>query len=65
MVFKVCAEVGGLCARVSERDAHVTGDNGLLFLHTQLGGTPLEHNLEQDKSNEWRCAQMLSLVCLV
>lgn len=46
MVFKVCAEEGGLCARVGERNAHVADHRGLVLLYAQLRGALLEYNLK-------------------
>lgn len=51
MVFKVCAEERGLCARVCEGYADITGDWGLVLLYTQLCGALLEHNLKQGESS--------------
>lgn len=47
VVFEVCAEEGGLCARVGEGNANVTDHRGLVLLYTQLRGALLEHNLKQ------------------
>lgn len=46
MVFKVCAEEGGLCARVGERNANVADHRRLVLLHAQLSGALLEYNLK-------------------
>lgn len=47
MVFKVCAEKRGLCARVCESYTNIADDRGLVLLNTQLSSALLEHNLEQ------------------
>lgn len=46
VVFKVCAEEGGLCARVGERNANVADHRGLVLLHAQLSGALLEYDLK-------------------
>lgn len=47
VVLKVCAEVGGLCARVGEGNADVADHRGLVLLYAQLSGALLEYNLKQ------------------
>lgn len=48
MIFKVCTEECGLCARVCEGYAHITDNWGLVLLYTKLSSPLLEHNLEKD-----------------
>lgn len=47
VVLKVCAEEGGLCARVGEGNANVADHRGLVLLYAQLSGALLENNLKQ------------------
>lgn len=47
VVLKVCAEEGGLRARVGEGNANVTDNRGLVLLYAQLSGALLENNLKQ------------------
>lgn len=55
VVFKVCAEEGGLCARVREGYADITDDRGLVLLDAQLSGSLLENNLEEDRKVNMIC----------
>lgn len=52
MVFKVCAEERGLCARVCEGYANIADDWGLVLFYTQLSGALLQHNLKQGTLNK-------------
>lgn len=58
MIFKVCTEECGLCARVCEGYANITDDRGLVLLYTKLSRALLEHNLEKDKKKKKRVHTM-------